>query len=154
MIPVLYAYSAMLEFPGQVLEFNIHRHVGRGTKPPPPSGHLWAQAWTDNDYLNLRVLPRVLFDIISPSERRLEELFLRFWNSPASVCPSNCPSVNISCYRISSTTTDRSFYETWSECSPQCLVVQAPKRIPVRRQTWPSSAIFDFSCYRISSETT
>ena len=29
-----------------------------------------------------------------------------------------------------------------------------PKEIPVRRQTWPPSVNFDFSCYRISSETT
>ena len=34
------------------------------------------------------------------------------------------------------------------------LVVQVSKRIPVRRQTGPPSAIFDVSCYRISSETT
>ena len=31
--------------------------------------------------------------------------------------------------------------------------MQILKRIPVRRQTWPPSAIFNFSCYRISSET-
>ena len=40
----------MLEFPEQVLEL-----VGQGTKsPPPPPSHQWVQAWTDNDYLNLR----------------------------------------------------------------------------------------------------
>ena len=32
--------------------------------------------------------------------------------------------------------------------------MQVLKIIPVRRQTWPPSAIFDYSCYRISSETT
>ena len=36
-----------------------------------------------------------------------EELFLRPGNSSASVCPSYCPSVNISCYRISSKTPGR-----------------------------------------------
>ena len=72
-----------------------------------PLGHLWAQAWTDNAYLNLRALLRALFYIISSSRRSPEELFLRSGNSPASVCPSNSPSVNISCYRISSSTTDR-----------------------------------------------
>ena len=73
-----------------------------------------------NDYLNLRDLLRALFDIISSSGRS---------------------------YRISSKTTGRIF-KTWSECFPQCLVVQVPKRIPVRRQTRPPSAIFDFSCNR------
>ena len=32
-----------------------------------PLDHLWVQAWTDNDYLNLRALLMVLFDIISSS---------------------------------------------------------------------------------------
>ena len=68
--------------------------VGRGTK---------VQAWMDNDYLNLRAN----FYIISSSGRSAEELFLRPANSPASVCPSNRPSVNISRYRISSKTTGR-----------------------------------------------
>ena len=58
--------------------------------------------------------------------------------------PSKCLSVNISRYRISSKTTGRILFKSWSECFPQCLVVQVPKRIPVRRQTWPPSAIFDF----------
>ena len=101
---ILYAHSGMFEFPGQVLEFSMS--VGRGTKTPPPRlGHLWVQAWTDNAYLNLRAL----FYIISSSGRSPEELFLRSGNSPASVCPSNSPSVNISCYRISSNTTGRIF---------------------------------------------
>ena len=39
--------------------------VGRGTKGP--LSHMWVQAWTDNDYLNLRALLRALFDIISSS---------------------------------------------------------------------------------------
>ena len=77
--------------------------MGRGTKGP--LGHLWVQAWTDNDYLNLRALSRALFDIISSSGHSPEELFLRSGNSPAFVCPSNCPPVNISCYHISSKTT-------------------------------------------------
>ena len=33
------------------------------------------------------------------------------------------------CYRISSKTTGRMFFKSWSECSPQCLVVQVPKKI-------------------------
>ena len=45
-------------------------------------------------------------------------------------------------------------FETLSECSPQCLVVQVPKKIPDRRQTLPPSAILDFSCYRSCSKTT
>ena len=60
-----YTYSGLLKFLGQMLELSMP--VGQGTKPPPhthtPLGHLWVQAWTDNDYLNLRVL----FDIISAS---------------------------------------------------------------------------------------
>ena len=68
--------------------------------PPPPLGHMWVQAWTNNDYLNLRAL----FDIISSSGRSPEELFVRSGNSPASVCPSN-----VSCYCISSNTTGRVF---------------------------------------------
>ena len=96
----------MLEFPGQVVELSMP--VGQGTKGAP-LGHLWVQAWTDNDYLNLGALLRALFDIISSSGRCPEELFLRSGNSPASVCPSNCPSANISCYRISSKTTSRMF---------------------------------------------
>ena len=76
----------MLEFPGQVLELSML--VGRGTKGPA-LGHLWVQAWTDNDYLNMRALLRALFDIISSSGCSPEELFLRSGNSPASVCPSN-----------------------------------------------------------------
>ena len=140
---ILHACSGMLEFPEQVLERSMP--VGRGTKGP--LGHPLVQTWTDNDYLNLRALLRALFDIISSSGRSPEELFLRSGNSPASVCPSNCPSVNISCCRISSKTIGQIFFKTWSECSPQCLVVQVPKRIP--------SAIFVFFfCYRISSETT
>ena len=56
----------MLKFSGQVLELSMP--VERGTKPPPPAarpllGHRWVQAWTDNDYLNLRAL----FDIMSSS---------------------------------------------------------------------------------------
>ena len=93
----------MLEFPEQVLKLSMP--VGRGTKGPtrPPMG----STWTDNDYLNLRAL----FDIISSSGRSPEELFLRSWSSPASVWPTNCPSVNISCYRISSKTTGRIFFK-------------------------------------------
>ena len=72
-----------------------------------PLGHLWVLAWTDNAYLNLRALLRVLFHIISSSRRGPEEFFLRSGNSPASVCPSNSPSINISCYRISSSSTGR-----------------------------------------------
>ena len=90
--------------------------------------------------------------MISSSGRSPEELFLWSWNSPVSICPSNCPSINISCYRISFNTTGRIFFETWSEWSPQCVVLQVKKRIPIRRQTWLMTAIFDFSCYHISSE--
>ena len=97
----------MSESPGQVLELNLP--VGQGTKGP--LGHLRLQAWTDNDYLNLTALWRALFYIISSSGHSPEELFLRSWNSPASVCPSNCPSVNISCYRFSSKTTGRTFFK-------------------------------------------
>ena len=53
----------------QVLELSMP--VARGTKGP--LGHLWAQAWTDND-------------IISSSGLSPVELFLRPGNSPASVC--------------------------------------------------------------------
>ena len=42
---------------------------------------------------------------MSSSGRSPEELFLRSGNSSSSICPSNCPSVNISCYRISYKTT-------------------------------------------------
>ena len=87
----------MLEFSGQVLELSMP--VGRGAKEP--LGHLWVQAWADNDYLNLRALLRALFDIVSSSRMP--------GNSLASVRPSNCPSVNISCYRISSKSTGRNF---------------------------------------------
>ena len=51
------------------------------------------------------IVQYAFFDIISSSGRSPEELFLRSGNSPASVCPS----VNISCYRISSKTTSRTF---------------------------------------------
>ena len=51
----------MLEFPGQVLELSMP--VGRGTKGP--LGHLWVQAWTDNDYLNLILL--ALLDVVQRS---------------------------------------------------------------------------------------
>ena len=93
----------MLEFPEQVLELSMP--VGRGTKgsPRPPVGSGM------DGYLNFKALLRALFDIISSSGRSREELFLRSGNSPASVCPSNCPFVNISCYRISSKTTGRMF---------------------------------------------
>ena len=70
---------------------------------------MWGEAWTDNAYLNLRALLRALFYIISSSRRSPEELFLRSGNSPAYVCPSNSPSINISCYGISSNTTRRIF---------------------------------------------
>ena len=96
--------------------------VGRGTKGP--LGHLWVQSWTDNDYLNLRAILMVLFDIISSSGRNPEKLFLHVRSGNSQVCQSNCPSGNISCYRISSKTTGRIFFRSWSECSPQCLVVQ------------------------------
>ena len=56
----------------------------------PPLCHLWFQAWTDKDYLNLRALLRTLFDIISSSGCSPEELFLRSGNSPASVQLSVC----------------------------------------------------------------
>ena len=61
----------MLEFPGQVLELGIP--VERGTKGP--LGHLWVQAWTDNDYLNLRALFYISMDVTQ------KELFLRSGNS-------------------------------------------------------------------------
>ena len=70
---ILYAYSEMLEFPGQILEISMP--VGRGTRGP--LSHLWVQAWTDNDYLNLRSLLRDLYDIMSSSGRSPDELFLR-----------------------------------------------------------------------------
>ena len=94
---ILHAYSGMLEVPEQVLELNMP--MGRGTEEPPrpPVG----SAWTGNDCLNLRALLRAPFDIISSSGRNAEELFLRSGNSPASVWPTNSPSVNISCYCIS-----------------------------------------------------
>ena len=123
----------MLEFPEQV------RTCGARDQGPP-LGHLWVQAWTDNDYLNLKAL----FDIISSSGRSPEELFLRSGNSPAFVCPSNCPSVNISCYNISSKTTGRIFLN---------LVRMFPS-VPICASTKGPSAMFDFSCYHISSETT
>ena len=50
----------MLEFTGQVLDLVCLW----GEWPRGPLGHLWVQAWTDNDYLNLRALLRDLFDII------------------------------------------------------------------------------------------
>ena len=37
---------------------------------------------------------------------------------------------------------------------PSVSSCASTKRIPVRRQAWAPSAIFDFSCYRISSKTT
>ena len=54
---------------------------------------------------------RALVDIINPSGCSPEELFVRSGISPASICPSNCPSVNISCYSISSKTTGRIFFK-------------------------------------------
>ena len=80
----------MLEFPGHVLELSIP--VGRGTKGP--LGHLWVQAWTDNDYLNLILL--ALLDVVQRSFSYGLGTLRR-------------PSVNISCYRISSKTTGRIF---------------------------------------------
>ena len=68
----------MLEFPGQVLELSMPGGEG----PWGPIGHLWVQAWTDNDYLNLRALLRAFFDIISSCRRSPEELFLRSGNPP------------------------------------------------------------------------
>ena len=53
----------------------------------------------DNDYLNLRALLMALFDIISSS-----------YDLGTFRRPSNCSSVNISCYRISSKTTGRIFF--------------------------------------------
>ena len=88
---LLYAYSEMLEFPGQVLELNMP--VGRGIKGP--LGHLWVQAWTDNDYLNLILL--ALLDVV------VQRSFSYGLGTPRR------PSVNISCYLISSKTTSRIF---------------------------------------------
>ena len=76
-------------FPGQVLELSMP--VGEGLWGP--LGYVWVQAWTDNDYLKLRALSMVLFDIITSSGK-----------SPACVFLFSCPSVNMSCYRISSKT--------------------------------------------------
>ena len=45
------------------------------------------------------------------------------------------------------------FFETLLECFPHCLVVQVPINILVHQPIWPLSAILDFSCYHISSET-
>ena len=45
------------------------------------------------------------------------------------------------------------FFRSWSECSPQCLVVRVPTKNPICQKTWPPSAIFDFS-YHVTSETT
>ena len=96
----------MLEFPGQVLELSML--VGRGTKGL--LGHLWVQAWTDNDYLTLRTLLRALFDIIISSGHSPEELFLRSGNSPASDCQH---------FLLSHLLQDHwsDFFKTWSECS-------------------------------------
>ena len=57
------------------------------------------------------------------------------------------------CCRISSKTNGRIFFRSWSECSPQCLVVQVQNQNPICRKTWPLSANFEFSCYRISSNS-
>ena len=80
---MLHAYSGMLEFLEQVLELSMP--VARGTKgslrPPVGSGT------ADNDSLNLRVLLRAIFYIISSSGHSPEELFLRSGNSPASHSP-------------------------------------------------------------------
>ena len=93
----------MLEFPGQMLELSLP--VGRETKGPPVVSGMDIFI----DYLHLRAFFKAIFYIISSSRRSPEELFLRSGNSPAFVCPSNCPSVNVSCYRISSKTTGRIF---------------------------------------------
>ena len=96
----------MLEFSGQMLELSLP--VGRETKKPPrPPVVSGMDIFID--YLHLRAFFKAIFYIISSSRRSPEELFLRSGNCPASVCPSNCPSVNVSCYRISSKTTGRIF---------------------------------------------
>ena len=74
----------------QVLELSMP--VGRGTKGP--LGHLWAQAWTGNDYLNLILL--ALLDSVQ-------------WSFSYGLGTLRRPSVNIICYRISSKTTGRIF---------------------------------------------
>ena len=95
---ILYAYSGMLEFPGQELELSMP--AGRGTKDP--LGHLWVQAWTDNDCLNLRVLFREPFYIISSSGRSFS-YGLGTLRRPSV---RQTPSVNVcKCYRIYSKTT-------------------------------------------------
>ena len=63
----------------------------------------------------------------------------------------------LACYRMSSKSTSRICFRSWSECSPQCLIVQVPKKKKKKnlicRKTCPPSAIFDIS-YHITSETT
>ena len=79
----------MVEFPGQVLELSMS--VGRGIKGPPrpPVG-------TGMDGYRLSKFEGPFYIISSCG-----------CNSPASICPYNCSSVNISCYRISFKTTGR-----------------------------------------------
>ena len=97
-----------------------------------PLCHLWVQAWTDKDYLNLRAL----FGIISSSGRSPEKLFLRSGNSPASVQLTVCKH-----FLLSHLLLDRwsAFFNLGQNVPLKCLFVQVPKRIPVRRQTWPPS---------------
>ena len=98
--------------------------------------------------LNLRALFRALFDIIGSSGRSPQELFVLSGNFPASVRPSNCPSVNISCYSIYSKTTGPIFLN---------LVIMFPSVsscASTKKNSGPSTniayfVIFDFSCYHI-----
>ena len=161
-----------------------------------PLGHLLVQAWTDNAYLNLRALLRALFFILLALLDVVQRSFSYGLGTLQQPSASNSPSINISCYRISSIplvgfflnlvrispsvsccastkknsgpSTNRAavghvwfflllhllrnyltdsngtclltgclshllhdhwsdFFRYWSECSPQCLVVQEPK---------------------------
>ena len=62
---------------------------GTGEGPRRPLGHLWVQAWTDNDYLNLRAFLRALFDIISSSGRSFSYGLGTLWR------PSVRPTVRL-----------------------------------------------------------
>ena len=120
----------MLEFPGQVLELSMP--VGRETKGSPRS-HVGSGM---DGYLNLRPLFMAFLILLALLDVVWELSGVRL-SVQLSVCKHSLLS-----HLLQDHWSD--FFKTWSECSPQCLVVQIPKRIPVRRQTWPPSAIFDF----------
>ena len=145
----------MLEFLGQVLKLNIPVGWGPLTNMAAVGclwfffllSHLFGNYLTDSNETCLLCSTQCL--VVQVQKKSLVRR--QIWPFGSRLGQWNFPLTGFLSHLLQDHWSD--FFRSWSECSPQCLVVQKKKKT-ICRKTWLPSAIFEFSCYRISSETT